>query len=486
MICAEYFQHKNRKFMQCATKPGSIFVEHEIIESFERVEFQQRGSPHEHKMLWLKNAPLFDPGNIRESTKICIEFIDRFITCEYDSGNPFMKYQMHRHTHTCKRKKRKGCRFNIPLPMMKETGILCPLDKVEQFELGETGKKHLEKINELMQSLYKKPRQLTHAEMLNELDLTEEEYIIAVRSSIKAPKVFLKRGSLEVGINAYNKDILCLFESNMDIQFILDEYALAAYMVAYITKIDGSLSKLLRQAAQEVDEGNHAIFQKFRKISNVFINSKLLSAQEAVYLNLSMALSEFSCKVIYLMTGPIMERVRLKKGKAEVEQLDPDDTNIFYLDIFEKYAQREGLEGVCLADFACIKNQKKDPKTGKITYTDREKPKILSYKRYSIDRDIANYFRTQCLLFLPWKNEEQEIEHQNCVNLYNQNKEIIENNRQKYCKISDELLEKILQEVENENQSQTSEENQIEQENPEDFQVDIFEQEARIIRDDKD
>lgn len=96
-----------------------------------------------------------------------------------------------------------------------------------------------------MQDLYKKPREMSFQEVLDTLQCDESEYITAIRSSLKINKVFLRRSSWAVGINAYNKDILQQFESNMDIQFVLDEYSIAAYMMKYITKADDSVSKFI-------------------------------------------------------------------------------------------------------------------------------------------------------------------------------------------------------------------------------------------------
>ena len=53
--------------------------------------------------------------------------------------------------------------------------------------------------------------------MLHKLELNEESYLNAIRSSLSRPKIFLRRSSLEVAINSYNKEILTLLESNMDI-----------------------------------------------------------------------------------------------------------------------------------------------------------------------------------------------------------------------------------------------------------------------------
>jgi hypothetical protein len=61
---------------------------------------------------------------------------------------------------------------------------------------------------------------LTYEEFLQELQVTHENYIEIVRSSLKKVKIFLKRKLLEVNIYNYNTDILNCFMSNMDIQFI--------------------------------------------------------------------------------------------------------------------------------------------------------------------------------------------------------------------------------------------------------------------------
>lgn len=98
----------------------------------------------------------------------------------------------------------------------------------------------------------------------------------------------------------------------------------------------------------------------------------------------------------------------MKKSALELSKLDKDDTNITVPDIFDKYAAREGMDDVCLANFAATKTARKLA-DGKIEYYDREKPRIIRYVRYSMDKDKANFFREQCLLFFPWRNEKADI-----------------------------------------------------------------------------
>ena len=52
--CCRYFDFRTRKLFKFIKAKHSIFKKHPIIDYYFRVEFQQRGSPHIHSMLWLK------------------------------------------------------------------------------------------------------------------------------------------------------------------------------------------------------------------------------------------------------------------------------------------------------------------------------------------------------------------------------------------------------------------------------------------------
>lgn len=70
----------------------------------------------------------------------------------------------------------------------------------------------------------------------------------------------------------------------MDIQFVLDVYACAVYIVNYISKGKKGMSELLRQACIEARESNTNIKQQVRDIGSKFVNNVEISAQEAVYI----------------------------------------------------------------------------------------------------------------------------------------------------------------------------------------------------------
>ena len=58
----------------------------------------------------------------------------------------------------------------------------------------------------------------------------------------------------------------------MDIQFVVDVYACAVYMVTYISKAQKGMSELLRQACAEANEENSSIKQQVRDIGKVLNN----------------------------------------------------------------------------------------------------------------------------------------------------------------------------------------------------------------------
>ena len=90
-------------------------------------------------------------------------------------------------------------------------------------------------------------------------------------SSFNALTAFLKRNPHELRIYNYNPACLSAWRENMHIQFVLDVYACAVYMVNYISKAQKGMSELLQQACTEAKEENSSLKQQVRDIgSKVF------------------------------------------------------------------------------------------------------------------------------------------------------------------------------------------------------------------------
>jgi len=139
---------------------------------------------------------------------------------------------------------------------------------------------------------------MTLEDLLLKLNITKENYLIAIRSSLNAATIFLKRNPNEIHINNYNGDSLTAWRANMDIQYVLDVYACTVYIANYISKSQKGMSELLRQAFTEVSEGNCSIKQQVRDIGSKFLNNVEISAQEAVYITLQLPMRKASRQII--------------------------------------------------------------------------------------------------------------------------------------------------------------------------------------------
>lgn len=114
VTCARYFDYRMRQFFNLLKDKNSIFREHTLIDFYVRTEFQKRGSPHCHCLLWLENSPTYSSDNPEGNLEV-IKFVDRFLSC---AKHPeleklgLISLQTHKHTFTCKTGK-KRCRFDI-------------------------------------------------------------------------------------------------------------------------------------------------------------------------------------------------------------------------------------------------------------------------------------------------------------------------------------------------------------------------------------
>ncbi|XP_058827535.1 uncharacterized protein LOC131687462 [Topomyia yanbarensis] len=123
------------------------------------------------------------------------------------------------------------------------------------------------------------------------------------------------------------------------------------------------------------------------------------------------------------------------------EGIDDDSTDVWTLNIIQKYEKREGLENICLADFvACYTKDKSSSNT----YKQRSIPRVIRWRKYKMT-ELNDYKREMVLLFLPFRNETCDILDRNkFIDLYNQNETFILNKLKQYdCDIN---LEQVVEE----------------------------------------
>ena len=176
---------------------------------------------------------------------------------------------------------------------------------------------------------------------------------------------------------------------------------------------------------------------KLRALGNTFLNHRELLAQEAVYRLLSLPLRESSRHVVYIPTGFLHERTRILKPSAILQNMGDNTTDIFQPGILDKYAarpQRADIDGLCLAEFvanygssgrAADEDDDNDDDdmtdhqatgvqrsmrllTGQVM-VQRRKAAVIRYHIVPKDKDCQRYFYILLLLYLPWRNEEEDL-----------------------------------------------------------------------------
>ena len=213
-------------------------------------------------LVWIDNAPSLEKNSEEE----IVQFVDRYLTCSVNDEETahLVELQTHKHSKTCRKKGKAICRFGFPLPPLPQTRLLYPLEEeVDQFK---------KKYSELQRAMNEnKDNDVSFAEFLKTVaKMTFEDYIKCIRSSLNAPKVFLKRAPNEMRVNLFNVKILLAWKANLDIQIVLEPYGCASYVVGYISKSQRGMSSLLEAAAKEARKENSDIKKQVRHIGNVF------------------------------------------------------------------------------------------------------------------------------------------------------------------------------------------------------------------------
>ena len=443
VTCARHFDFQFNTFLKDVLT-SELSPVGKVKDWFYRVEYQQRGSPHIHMLIWLEGAPVFGVDKDED----VVAYIDSIITCRKPDNNTelldLVCRQTHRHSHTCRKQRGKICRFNYPQPPMRSTKILYPLEENTSPTLVKSSKELWKKIKNTLNDL-KEGKDISFDELLKEFEVSERQYILAIRSSLNCPTIFLKRSPNELRINNYNPTCLLAWRANMDIQYVLDVYACAMYIVSYISKAQKGMSELLRRAVAEAKEGNTNIKQQVRDIGNKFLNSVEISAQEAVYVVLQLPMRKASRSVIFINTSPPAERVELLKPLSEIENMEDDSEEIQSGGLLKRYVERpECMQNVTLADWAawydscgqkCYRktNEKTDFDDLPIENEDelnddeifndtsdviptisksikkRSQARIIRSVWFNREGQSEKHFRELLMLFTPWRNEVTDL-----------------------------------------------------------------------------
>ena len=273
-------------------------------------EYQARGAPHYHVLLWIRDAPVIghdDPERV-------LAWLQERITCHIpdketdpDLHRLVTRYQMHKCSAYCKRRRKCGrvfitrCRFGFPRQACKTATLNCVDDALKS-----------------RRKIYQLPRT-----------------------------------DLEARVNDYNPLLLMLWKANVDVQYVAESSpALAHYVSGYVTKAEKSN---LQDIGHKVSE-NKSVYSQLWSFGVRSLRSRECRLYEATDLLLGDHFTEKSDAVKWVdVSLPHKRSRRLKDHKVleDVAKRNPDSEDIFQGNILDTHYPRRpsDLECISLYDF---------------------------------------------------------------------------------------------------------------------------------------
>ena len=281
--------------------------------------------------------------------------------------------------------------------------------------------------------------------------------------------LLLKRETRDVFINNFNQKLMDVHGANIDIQYITDAYAVVEYVSNYCTKLENGNTALLKNINDAAIAEGEAAKDTLRKLSKALDRGREVGIQECIYRILGLPMSRFSEVVKFINSNHPESRDGLRK--QDLANL-PAGESIFHNSIHDYYTNRPknspnsdtDWENMTLAEFVAnynvvqkiSKNARNETATllnKKGHIVKRGKQCVIRYfLHYENDEE---YHRAHCILFLPFRNEMEDIHHQDVKELYESNKNQIDGVRSLFEKHQE--MVNAIKAIEKRNQEKTTE-----------------------------
>ena len=401
VLLARHFQYRVENFFKYIVMNGTLG---KVIHYAIRVEFQVRGSPHIHSLIWVENAPKLSSDNITEYSN----FVNNSVKCEIPEHNNALfnlvkTYQTHYHSKSCRKYKNIDCRYSFGKYFCNETIIAVPLSddlandekenilndrkhvlgRVKGYVNQNVDPKH-NNIHNPEKDNFQQPKNIE--DILDELEIPHDMYYHYLKiSPDNSYQINFKRTPQSCFTNNYFEEGLLAWEANIDIQPVLDYYKAVAYMCAYLSKSEDESTEAMKQAAKEAYENGKTIQERMKSISKAYRTQREMSIQEAVSIVLpEIWLRKTSPGVIFANSNLPENRYRILKSEEEISNMEEGETDIFKKNMLERYMNRPdrnfrkgryaALENLCYAQF--LANYYLDSKNAKEEENDYQ-PEVL-------------------------------------------------------------------------------------------------------------
>ena len=152
-MVTRYFENRMRALLKFIFSRNSVFYKYPVTDYFWRVDFQYRGAPHIHMLVWCKGHPTYSallddkPAEKKKMMKKYAEFVAEYCTCERPADDIVreekviigdsvkevsINFQKHSHRKNCKFVDSKAnvcCKYHYPMPLLEKPYVIEPFDK---------------------------------------------------------------------------------------------------------------------------------------------------------------------------------------------------------------------------------------------------------------------------------------------------------------------------------------------------------------------
>ena len=123
-------------------------------------------------------------------------------------------------------------RFKAPWPPIENTRI------IRRKQKGKSDYKRSKILDNILHKINSTPdlNDVTLQDLLDSCNITREQYFEVLDQVQNSLKIMYKRQPNETNIGPYNTVMLSILQSNMNIQFVINMYAVLAYITSYMCK----------------------------------------------------------------------------------------------------------------------------------------------------------------------------------------------------------------------------------------------------------
>ena len=363
-----------------------------------RVEFQARGLPHIHGVCWIQKEYLESmniKNDLMDNEEAAIKLADQLISCRLPSEKPLCDIVPHVQKHKCLKAsclKTGRCRYGFPKLPSPKTLVAKPIGMTHPDLKSEEEKNaKMARVTEVLgaaKDLINDPdfdENMTFEDFYAAINTNEKEYLELLGISERGKVLVLKRNCKERFINNYNSEMLTAWNANMDIQLVVDPYAVISYIASYMNKEETQTTPFLREALTA--NAGKTTKEKLKALKEAYLTHRQVGASEAAYKVISsLRLKDSNISCIFVVTGFPQNRSRFFRKvqddqeefeEYENEQIDADSesdddmeqerppvlnkckiegregTYQESITVMDRYMARPcHLDGICLAQFA--------------------------------------------------------------------------------------------------------------------------------------